>query len=92
MVGIDHPNSWQASRKASVWRDEKRRERKKEEAIDVKKGRKNEERSTEPATGGKKGGANVKKERKRNEKTFGVWCDNTKHWVSQVPFNYQIAI
>ena len=30
MVGIDHPNSWQASRKASVWRDEKIRERKKE--------------------------------------------------------------
>ena len=30
VVGIDHPNSWQASRKASVWRDEKIRERKKE--------------------------------------------------------------
>ena len=72
VVGIDHPNSWQASRKASVKRDEKRRQRKKE-AIDVKKGRKNKERSTEPGMGGKKGGgANVKKERKSNEKAFGI--------------------
>ena len=30
LVEIDHPNSWQASGKASVWRDEKIRERKKE--------------------------------------------------------------
>ena len=38
----------------------------------MKKGRKKrKERSTEGATGGKKGGANVKKERKRNEK---AWC------------------
>ena len=61
------------------------------EAIDVKKGRKRKRKKKKnpAATDGKNGGgANVKKERKRSEKAFGVWCGNTKHWVPQIPFNY----
>ena len=52
-----------------------------------------EKKKNPAATDGKNGGgANLKKERKRSEKAFGVWCDNTKHWIPQIPFNYQIAI
>ena len=43
VVGIDHPNSWQASRKASVRRDEKRRQRKKEALNPERVERKEEE-------------------------------------------------
>ena len=31
------------------------------------------------------------KSKKETWKSFGVWCDNTKHWVPQIPFNYQIV-
>ena len=48
-----------------------------------------EKKKNPAATDGKNGGgANVKRERKRSEKAFGVWCGNTKHWVPQIPFNY----
>ena len=48
-----------------------------------RKEEKEKEKEKNPAAmdGKNGGGANVKTERKRTEKAFGVWCDNTKHWV-----------
>ena len=48
--------------------------------------RKEEKKKNPTSTDGKNGGgANV-------EKAFGVWCDNTKHWIPHILLNYQITM
>ena len=59
-----------------MWRKEEKR---KKEALNLQRVEREEEEQ-------------MWKSKKEKWKCFGVWCDNTKYWVPQIPFNYQIAI